>query len=327
MNKELLNKITILYVEDEEEILQMSSKILKNVSKECQIASNGVDGLEKFKEHFFDTNKNDFDVIVTDINMPQMNGLDMLQEIKKLDAKVPIVITTAHTDSTFLRESIELGVRGYAVKPISLEYLLNSIEIAVESRILEKELEHRVEMRTKELNEAMLELKKKTIELEYFAIHDDLTKLYNRKKFNEELEKEFTRQKRYKLNLSIMMIDIDHFKYVNDNCGHNFGDEVLIEISNLLQKNIRKVDTLCRWGGEEFMILLPETSLENTGNVAKKIKNSIEENHLSCKSKITTISIGVTTVLQDDTIDTLLSRADELLYKAKSNGRNCIEIG
>ncbi len=326
MNKELLSKISILYVEDENEIRELSGDVMDNIFKNCQITSNGVDGLKIFKEYFFDDSKDNFDVVVTDIHMPKMNGLDMLREIKKIDPSIPMVITTAYTDSNFLKESIELGVRGYNVKPTSLDKLFSSIEMAVESRMLEKELEHRVKERTKELNKAMLELEEKTIELEYFAIHDDLTKLYNRKKFNEELTKEFNRVKRYGINLSILMLDIDYFKYVNDNCSHGFGDEILIKISNILKNNIRAIDMVCRWGGEEFMILLPETSLENAHIVANKIKTNIENSKLFCKEKLITMSIGVTKVSQDDTIDTVLSRADRLLYKAKENGRNCIEI-
>lgn len=326
MNKELLNKLNLLYVEDEDEIREMISKVLKKLCNSFEVASDGVEGLEKFKNRFFNKNIDDFDIVLTDISMPKMNGLDMLKEIRDLDHMVPMVITTAHTDSSFLRESIELGVRGYAVKPTSLEHLLNSIEIAVESRVLEKELEYRVEIRTQELNNVIKELEKKTTELEYLVIHDDLTQLFNRKKFNDELSKEYNRKKRYNNNVSLLMLDLDYFKSINDNCGHQFGDEVLIKVANIFQKEIRNIDILCRWGGEEFMILLPETDLKNASLVANKIRKSIENFGLKCGQHNITVSIGVTTIFKTDTIDNILTRVDELLYKAKENGRNRVEI-
>ena len=163
-------------------------------------------------------------------------------------------------------------------------------------------------------------------ELKEHASTDSLTKAYNRLKFDEIIESEINRSKRYDQMLSLIAFDIDHFKTVNDNYGHLFGDYVLKTIVNLTKDNIRGVDYLARWGGEEFMIILPETGMERAEALAQRIKEEIE-NYKFKKTVKVTVSFGVAQFKKDDSENTLIKRADDALYKAKNKGRNRVEIG
>ena len=163
-------------------------------------------------------------------------------------------------------------------------------------------------------------------ELKEHASTDSLTKAYNRLKFDEIIESEINRSKRYDQMLSLIAFDIDHFKTVNDNYGHLFGDYVLKTIVNLTKDNIRGVDYLARWGGEEFMIILPETGMERAEALAQRIKEEIENYKFNKIGKVT-VSFGVAQFKKDDSEDTLIKRADDALYKAKNKGRNRVEIG
>ncbi len=436
MNKDFLNDINILYVEDENDVRTLTSNILEKFLNRTVQASNGKEGLELFKKYNEDE-KSEFkiDLIVTDINMPKMNGLEMIREIHKIDYTIPTVITTAHSDADFLKEAIKLRVRGYVTKPLKIDDLIDTIRIAVEPKYLKDKLEHlnkqlslEVEEKTLELrsildsqenmilvfneekvssanktflnffnlhninefieqnrpissyfiqkensfytqesdwlseiiqledmkrlvrmknslNEERIfrvdiktffyqtkhfvvsftditELQEYTYELQYKATHDSLTKLYNRQKFNEELNKEILREKRYKHNLSILMFDIDDFKNINDTYGHDVGDIVLIDLSKILKQSIRATDYAARWGGEEFMVLLPETSIDETSRIAQTIRENVETYQpLHIKLPIT-ISIGVAEFKADiDTKDSFIKNVDVALYQAKKGGK------
>ena len=159
-------------------------------------------------------------------------------------------------------------------------------------------------------------------ELEKASLTDPLTGIGNRRYFNIKLDNEIIRSKRYSLPLSIVMFDIDHFKFVNDNYGHDAGDEVLKEIVNIIGKSLRETDIFCRVGGEEFIIILPETPQNNAFNIAEKLRK-IVESHSKEPLPNVAISLGVTQLLESDNKDSLLKRADDALYEAKDSGRNC----
>ncbi len=162
------------------------------------------------------------------------------------------------------------------------------------------------------------QLQDKLIEL---SMKDPLTGLYNRRFFEKKFEEERERCKRFSKTFSIIMLDIDDFKKINDTYGHNVGDEVLINIANTIMKRIRKIDIAARWGGEEFVILLPETGLRDASFVAEDIRVSIEKIKVSKVKKITA-SFGVAEYRDGDNLYKLINRADEQLYKAKKNGKN-----
>ena len=160
--------------------------------------------------------------------------------------------------------------------------------------------------------------------IEALSVTDPLTQLFNRLKIEDVFKLEIERANRYQKPLSVIIVDIDYFKLVNDTYGHDIGDEVLKSISKILKENIRSTDTLGRWGGEEFIILVPETNKDQTTLLAEKIRISIEIYKFS-KIKNLTASFGVSSFTQDDTKESLIKKADNALYKAKEMGRNRVE--
>jgi diguanylate cyclase (GGDEF)-like protein/PAS domain S-box-containing protein len=163
--------------------------------------------------------------------------------------------------------------------------------------------------------------KKLEEELTIAAITDRLTCIYNRFKLEDLLRQEIERARRYKNPFSLMMFDIDYFKRINDLFGHQKGDYVLKTIAHIVKNNIRTTDFFGRWGGEEFMILLPETSLDNAEILSEKIRTIVGTYHFEDIQNVT-ISCGVTEFIDGDTIDTLIKVADDALYLAKKQGRN-----
>jgi len=165
--------------------------------------------------------------------------------------------------------------------------------------------------------------KKKQEFIEAQATHDALTKIYNRYGLNNILKQKMQEYQRYQKEFSIIFFDIDFFKKVNDTYGHDVGDYVLESLADIVSSEIRSSDAFGRWGGEEFIIILPETSLKQAMNVAEKLRKTVEKEMFGSAKKIT-CSFGVTTVRDTDNITTLLKRVDEYLYKAKENGRNSV---
>ena len=153
------------------------------------------------------------------------------------------------------------------------------------------------------------------------AEKDQLTKVYNKAKFNEELEEEIKRVKRYKNNFGLIIYDIDKFKEINDNYGHDIGDEILVELTNLVRKSIRNIDFLARWGGEEFVIITPNSSLDSTIKLADRLRKEIAQHNFSKIGGIT-CSFGATVFKEEVNIESMLERVDKALYKAKNKGRN-----
>ena len=434
MNKEVLKTISVLYVEDENDVREFTSKLLTSLLRKVYVAQDGQEGLKIFEE-----NKDDIDLIISDINMPKMDGLSMCEAIKKINHEIPLVITSAHNDTNFLRRSIEIGVTTYAMKPIDLYQLMESIIKAMEPIILKKKLielnlslESKIEQEInkiksildaqdniiivtnkeeitnvnkkfldffavdnfdefikskknifdffqeefgfitkeqivkqeswikyiKDLHEIdrivkiksaleeekifainvdyyenkddyyvfsltdITKLKEKANLLEYQASHDKLTGLFNRNRFDEIYTKEIKRTKRYNNELSIIIFDIDDFKMVNDTYGHQIGDEVLKEIAKITLNGVREQDINVRWGGEEFLILLPQTNLTGAITVASKIKSAIKEHIFTDKSLKITASFGVSQLLDEDDEISLISRSDKLLYEAKKTGKD-----
>jgi diguanylate cyclase (GGDEF)-like protein len=434
MNKEILKNISILYVEDENDVREFTSKLLTSLLRKVYTAKDGQEGLDIYKE-----NHTDIDLIISDINMPRMNGLTMCEKIKEINKDIPLVITSAHNDTNFLKKAIEVGVSTYAMKPIDLYQLIESITKAMEPILLKRQLfdlnlslESKIEkeickiksildaqdniiivtnkenitnvnrkflhffgindfdkfLKTKKnifdffieefgfitknqiikqeswlryikdlpevdrivkiknyLHEEKIftinvdyyedkehyyvfsltditQIKEKSNLLEYQASHDKLTGLFNRNKFDEFYIKEVKRSKRYNTNLSVIIFDIDDFKMINDTYGHQIGDVVLKEISQIMSMHIREQDIAVRWGGEEFLILLPHTNIDGAATVANKIKTNIEEHLFTELSLKITASFGVSELGTDDTDESLILRTDKFLYEAKNSGKN-----
>ena len=168
---------------------------------------------------------------------------------------------------------------------------------------------------------------KNKFRLERLSSMDKLTSIYNRHYFLSQSEREFERANRYAQAISLLMFDVDHFKGINDQFGHDTGDEVLKGLATLIGHQIRKQDVFARWGGEEFLILMPETGLAGAMTVAEKLRSLVESSTI-CKQRQVTISIGVAEKSgAEKNVDQLISRVDTALYKAKQAGRNRVCVG
>ncbi len=194
------------------------------------------------------------------------------------------------------------------------EYLLTMITDITERRKMEAELRVKNEQ-LQVLNEM----------LEVYAITDGLTNLYNHRFILEKLQLEIDRARRYKQSLSILMLDIDHFKKVNDNYGHQTGDHVLSAVAEIIKTNLREVDLVGRYGGEEFLVILPQTDQNSGYQVAERIRRHIEGGTFTANGVRITISIGVSQYRNDE-IGKFIDLADQLMYQAKTKGRNRVEM-
>ncbi len=249
------------------------------------------------------------------------NGFDMDMYLQALE-KVPVV-SQQRIDylMKFFTRFFDLLIR---VGSESRQRYLAELEIQ-RSR---EQLESRVEERTLELNRALIEvgdlaaqLNESLKRVEQLAVTDTLTETYNRRKFDEVVVKEHHLASHGGTPFSLIMFDIDHFKKVNDKFGHSIGDQVLKHLSLLIRGLVRQGDLLIRWGGEEFLILLPSTQLEEAGPFAERIRQEVEREQFDIAGSIT-ISLGVAQLRDGDSTDTLLKRVDGALYQAKQSGRN-----
>ncbi|MFA6137949.1 MAG: diguanylate cyclase [Sulfurimonas sp.] len=175
-----------------------------------------------------------------------------------------------------------------------------------------------------ELSEINVMLEDKNREYQAIASTDSLTGLYNRYKFSELYLSSLLAMRQRHNDMSLIILDIDLFKKVNDTYGHNAGDKVLVQVSHALLKTLRNIDIVCRWGGEEFVVLLPTASLENAYALAQNIRTHIEELEIDVVGHITA-SFGVAQVLESDDMQSIIDRADKALYLAKESGRNCVK--
>ncbi len=202
----------------------------------------------------------------------------------------------------------------------------------VQEQQLLKEAEEKMEQLVQRLNEVEEEtdsLRKKVSEHNLQAFNDTLTGIPNRHAYEERLQQEYARWKRYQQPLSIMVVDIDNFKYINDNFGHRAGDKALRIIAGQLQKMTRETDLIARYGGDEFVLLLPETSTEGAMAIAEKLRDAVEKCafHFREKKVTITISCGISEYRNGDTPEDAFERADQALYKSKHKGRNQFTSG
>lgn len=240
-----------------------------------------------------------------------------------LDATLDLYLFTEgehFIESLFFPEPVELWMR------IIISVLIISFSFYA-SRVLRKQFDTSQQLSAvnRRLNEEIDRRVKTEEVLEYQASHDGLTGLLNRRKFNEVLQYEIEREKRYKGGLTFIFCDIDHFKRVNDGHGHEVGDEVLKLFAKKLKASVRDTDIISRWGGEEFVLLLLNTVPEKTERMADSIREKMACSEIEAIGKIT-VSMGVTHFIEGDTKQSLFSRADKALHLAKGNGRNRVEI-
>jgi len=175
-----------------------------------------------------------------------------------------------------------------------------------------------------ELSEINSKLEDKNKKYEVLASTDSLTGLYNRYKFSELYVSSYKTMIQRDNNMSLILLDIDFFKKINDKYGHNAGDKVLVQVAHALLRTLRNIDIICRWGGEEFLVLLPTASLQNASMLAEKLRFNIEILEIDDVSQIT-VSLGVSQVVEGEEMKAVVDRADKALYLAKNSGRNCVK--
>jgi diguanylate cyclase (GGDEF)-like protein len=312
--KELLEHtqtLSVLFIEDNFDVRIQLVKLLENFFSDIDVEVDGEEGLKRFKE-YYSTNGTFYDLIITDLSMPRFDGISLCKEISKINEDQTILVISAHTESEKLIKLIDIGIYKFLQKPVDYRDLLSitSISEKLKSRKSFKQLKSEVKS-----------IRNNNVILNQLAITDKLTSIYNRRYLdNILLEKIEKFNKKEQKKLSIIFIDIDDFKKINDNFGHVKGDKVLVEFSEIIKYNIRTEDIFGRWGGEEF-IIISESSLETTVEIANKLKNVIEE-HTFCKDLELTSSFGITTCKYNDTLSTIIQKADYALYQAKKNGKN-----
>lgn len=291
----------ILLVDDEEDILKLLTDTLVNEDYEVATALDGQEGMERFKEF-------DPDLVITDMKMPRKNGLQLLREIKESGSNVDVMILTGYSDETTAIECLRNGAYDYLLKPLEdIDVLLTAIERALQKRTLETKNRHLMK------------------QLEEMAIRDPLTGLYNFRHLQRCLDEEIIRSKRFAHPFCVLMIDLDHFKRVNDNYGHLFGDHVLKKLSEISCGTFRSADRLFRYGGEEFFIIMPETSREKAVSAAERLMEAVRHHIFECdgqKTKITVSMGGASYPDQSQDKIELIKLADNALYQAKKNGRD-----
>ncbi len=227
---------------------------------------------------------------------------------------------------------IERTPEGEVARMIGAHLDINATKIAqdelnTQNRLLKKDnatLEALVQERTDELEHLNIKLQEQLTYTHYIANHDKLTSLCNRYMFDESLDKEIKRAKRYAHPLSFIILDLDYFKDINDTYGHQTGDKILIELAGILLENIRDIDIVARWGGEEFVIILPDTDKEQGRALAEKLCGIVQAHTFGERISLT-CSFGVTSFLKDDTNDAIFARMDRALYQAKELGRNNVQ--
>lgn len=291
----------ILIVDDDQAVRNSIQEFLSISNYTTFTATNAEEALGLLKSQ-------PVDVIITDILMNGMDGLEMTQRIKeKYDTD--IIVITGYTADYSYEEAISKGADDFVFKPIKLEELLLRLKRVIRERELTQE-------RTKMLDQ-----------LKELSITDDLTKLYNSRYFYQQLQNEIKKFYRYHRPLSLLLIDIDHFKFYNDTYGHLEGDKILFKIAGLISSCLRAMDTAYRYGGEEFTIILPETSCDAALIVAERLLRTVRTTFFDENSgtKIT-VSIGVSEYADSEAMNDFIRRTDKAMYVAKGKGRNCISF-
>ena len=291
----------ILIVDDEVGVRESMNEFIQMAGYNSTMASSAEEALGELEK-----NRNNIHVVITDIMLPGMGGLELTKLIKR-DFNSDVIVMTGYSGDYSYEEAINMGASDFVIKPVRLEELLLRLKRVLKERDLTQE---RVRMMEK---------------LQRLAITDGLTKLHNSRSFYSQLEVEVDRYNRYKHSLSLLLLDIDRFKNYNDTFGHLEGDKVLVRISQMIKSCLRKLDTAYRYGGEEFTVILPETSCEEAILVAERIRNVVHEEVFrpeKGKEVSITISVGVTQYNENEELSTFIQRADKAMYLSKQKGRN-----
>ncbi len=291
----------LLVVDDEEAVRQGIVDTLRHDGYTVCDASNGVAALECLE-------RESFALVITDIVMPEMDGLSFIKTAGQRGYRTAYIVMTGYTAWDVVVEAMKLGAADYLPKPFPVELL----RLVVGRTLHAQRLAERAQ-------QADL--------YEKLAHTDGLTELYNYRFFQQLLGVELNRARRFNRALSLIMADLDHFKVYNDIYGHQAGDQALRQLGALLRRSSRSYDLVARYGGDEFALILPETTQKRAGEVAERVRLGVETATVAGDPQGPgghfTVSLGIATFPEDATEQgELIRKADLALYQAKSCGRN-----
>jgi len=305
-------QVRILLVDDNPVNMEIAGKTLEKEEYDLYIADNGFTALELL-------DKIDMDLILMDIMMPEMDGFEAFKIIrnKKRYQDVPVIFVTAKADIDSVCRGFDLGAVDYIRMPFNVLELWARVRTHIELKKAREELE--------EKNRSLQDAYER---LEIIATTDSLTKLLNRREMIRRIEYERTCFERNKRPFSIIMADIDFFKQINDTYGHNYGDYILSAIADILKSSARKQDSIARWGGEEFLMLLPGTDAKGAAVLAEKLRGKIESTTFMYENICTnvTMTFGINEYAEEQNLDALIYKADSALYEGKQSGRNRVVL-
>ncbi|MBN2618961.1 MAG: diguanylate cyclase [Spirochaetales bacterium] len=327
-------RLNVLVVDDRPENLFSMKQLLESEQLDVNVetAESGLIALEK-------TLKTEFSLILLDVQMPEMNGYETAELLRgsKKTKFIPIIFVTANSrEENNIFKGYESGAVDYLFKPINSHILLSKIKVFLDLGRQKKSLEEKtaeLDIKIKELETLKHELELKNVTLEQLTMEDGLTALGNRRCLDITLDAEWVRGMRSKQPLSLIMIDIDHFKLFNDTYGHQEGDICLKRVASALKTTLkRQCDIVARYGGEEFIAVLPDTDSEGASQVATRMLHAVDLLEMTHSSSPTapnvTVSLGVATVIpvKNSLPEFLIKAVDKALYKAKNSGRNRLVI-
>ncbi|HKQ44129.1 MAG TPA: PleD family two-component system response regulator [Rhizomicrobium sp.] len=293
----------ILVIEDRVESVAWFSNALA--------PTHEVSSVDTFEEALVRVKGGDFDLIVVSLGMRGFDGLRLCSQLRSLPEgrHVPILVVVSDGDRRKLTQALEMGVNDYLTRPVDKNELVARVRTQLRKKRYADRLRHNVQL---------------SLEM---AITDQLTGLHNRRYMSRHLDTLLSNAQKSGRPLAFVIMDIDFFKHVNDTHGHDIGDEVLKEFATRIAANVRGIDLACRYGGEEFVVVMPDTDLAFAYNIAERLRQSIETTPVKISRDPgqlnITISIGIAkSEAAGDTAEQLLHRADQALYRAKRSGRN-----